>query len=326
MLPLGDSTVPAQTSKQSSEQEEDACQWTDGSAEKRRSYRRENSRSSSSRSESSFISRMIGHSHLLASHHLFGKGKRRGRPKPQSARPRLSSLQNFACQAIFKIPSPLRLRRTQSNPRTTPPAEQMELQVFDTRRNSSTPTTGSPMSYPYVIPEIRRFSASTVGVASTPGTTSGQGQCFTTHKHYSGYRLRSSDCGKLSPPLPADCDLKASHGQLETLSHSEEYRRFQDEARQSDYLNFLGNAHRVAAERAESGQSNSSKHQRSVSDYCDEMFSASVSSSEDSLAVVVGKRKPVVGSPVNSAETFSSRLREREADKYIARHDMVDSD
>ena len=65
-------------------------------------------------------------------------------------------------RAVQVIPSTLRLRRTQSTPDKPSDTSLHRPDITFNRRNSSTPTTGSPLNYPYEIPEIRRISATTV--------------------------------------------------------------------------------------------------------------------------------------------------------------------
>ncbi|KAF2787879.1 hypothetical protein K505DRAFT_342576 [Melanomma pulvis-pyrius CBS 109.77] len=97
--------------------------------------------------------------------------------------------------AVQAIPSGLRLRRIQSTQKARATSPYSEL--FLTRRNSSTPTMGSPLACPYEIPEIRRISATT---AEGWSPMSGRSFDMLTAKEYlDGTRMKVLDESKLNP-------------------------------------------------------------------------------------------------------------------------------
>jgi hypothetical protein len=77
--------------------------------------------------------------------------------KPHHSRPK--ALQNLKSQAVQRIPSSVRLRRTQSAPRIVLEESSPTAYKSDSRRHSSNPSIGSPVNYPFEIPEIHRTSA-----------------------------------------------------------------------------------------------------------------------------------------------------------------------
>jgi hypothetical protein len=87
-------------------------------------------------------------------------GYRRSIPSPTRAH--TSPVYPTPTRAVQVIPSALRLRRTQSTPHKPSDASLYRPDITFNLRNSSTPTTRSPLNYPYEIPEIRRISATTV--------------------------------------------------------------------------------------------------------------------------------------------------------------------
>jgi hypothetical protein len=87
-------------------------------------------------------------------------GYRRSIPSPTRAH--TSPVYPTPTRAVQVIPSALRLRRTQSTPHKPSDASLYRPDITFDRRNSSTPTTRSPLNYLYEIPEIRRISATTV--------------------------------------------------------------------------------------------------------------------------------------------------------------------
>jgi hypothetical protein len=77
--------------------------------------------------------------------------------KPHHSRPK--ALQDLTSQAVQRIPSSVRLRRTQSAPPIVLEESGPTAYTFDSRYHSSNPSIGSPLNYPYEIPEIYRTSA-----------------------------------------------------------------------------------------------------------------------------------------------------------------------
>lgn len=57
-----------------------------------------------------------------------------------------------------RIPSAFRLRHTQSAPRITKEEPAPVVDSHESRRHSSNPSIGSPISYPFELPDIRRMS------------------------------------------------------------------------------------------------------------------------------------------------------------------------
>ena len=83
--------------------------------------------------------------------------------EPSGESPRKKPFHKVATQAVQRIPSVMRLRHTQSNPRMREDAHP-ENHTSDSspklvRRTSSDPSIGSKLRYNFDIPEIRRISA-----------------------------------------------------------------------------------------------------------------------------------------------------------------------
>lgn len=162
-----------------------ASGWTDGPASARASNsdsRRTHSRGSSERSvEANFFSRLICQPSLpknprrkqntLFLSRLSSKRRKqksqptnRGKCDSSEREARLKPLQHLTAQAMQRIPSAFRLRQTQSAPRITS-QEAASLPVMhddSSRRRSSNPSIGSPLSYAFELPEIRRMSVTPV--------------------------------------------------------------------------------------------------------------------------------------------------------------------
>lgn len=97
--------------------------------------------------------------------------------------------QDFSAQPVQRIPSALRLRLTQSAPRMV--AKEVPIQKPRMiKRHSSDPSIGSPLEYPFQIPEIHRVSATTSGSwypdSSAGGSVRacGRGDLITAHDYF----------------------------------------------------------------------------------------------------------------------------------------------
>ncbi|KAF1925769.1 uncharacterized protein M421DRAFT_397865 [Didymella exigua CBS 183.55] len=89
--------------------------------------------------------------------------KRKGKCSAPDGPPRTKSDQRIATQAVQRIPSIMRLRHTQSNPRArqalTPEQPTSDRSPKGVRSSSSDPSIGSRLRYDFDIPDIRRVSA-----------------------------------------------------------------------------------------------------------------------------------------------------------------------
>lgn len=125
---------------------------------------------STSEDEPNFLSRLI--CQPSTSKHAKHKQKNQVqmllRKKPpqqgqaQNARPltqRSSKLQKFTSQAAQRLPSAIRLRRTQSAPRNSTEKTAQVIEAPRLRRRSSNPSIGRPGPYNCVIPQIHRIPA-----------------------------------------------------------------------------------------------------------------------------------------------------------------------
>ncbi|OAK94007.1 hypothetical protein IQ06DRAFT_235039 [Phaeosphaeriaceae sp. SRC1lsM3a] len=122
----------------------------------------------------------------------------------KSRRTRLKPFHNLSSHAVQRIPSALRLRRTQSAPRNLEEDTKPVRPSYGPKRHSSNPSIGSPLNYPFEIPQIRRTSA-------TPGEIHGEG-------HFDSVRL----CGRgdLITAKEYNEEREANH-----VLHSEEHSR-----------------------------------------------------------------------------------------------------
>ncbi|KAF1919349.1 hypothetical protein BDU57DRAFT_138669 [Ampelomyces quisqualis] len=152
--------------------------WTDGPSGSESHHSRETSypstvSTSSSETEAGFFSRLICQAstpknakrkhNTLFTNLASRKRKKIGPLSTQSTRAKSRSnpakhFQNLTSQAVQRIPSTFRLRRTQSAPRTAQDPVTVEY-PYHRHRHSSNPSIGSPLEYPFEIPEIRRISA-----------------------------------------------------------------------------------------------------------------------------------------------------------------------
>lgn len=88
---------------------------------------------------------------------------RKGERSPSDGHPRTKPHQKIATLAVQRVPSVMRLRHTQSNPRVRQdvslghPTSNSSPKLV--RRTSSDPSIGSKLRYDFDIPEIRRVSA-----------------------------------------------------------------------------------------------------------------------------------------------------------------------
>ncbi|KAF2688067.1 hypothetical protein K458DRAFT_485205 [Lentithecium fluviatile CBS 122367] len=308
----------------------DASRWGDGPTDRRRRRGRHSSGSSSSPSDPGFISRLICQassskdspkSHFLFLHHFLGKGKhnmgKRDKPKPLPSRPHPCPVQKLTSHAVLRIPSSLRLRRTQSFPRTPSHEKPQEPVVLDTRRNSSNPTIGSPISYPFEIPEIRRISASSATGASQASVHScGRGDFFTAQIHFPGSPTGTFDTGKLSPPVLFDCDPHSLTDGLSPLASSETVV-FPGKTRRTDYFDSGHSA--ILNEQEGNGSSSLDQHMPKPNLGGRPSFSDGSSTSEDSVNNE-RKRRPMVGRLMDNAEEFSQRLHAREDQPWKGSH------
>ncbi|KAH7064262.1 hypothetical protein BKA63DRAFT_169426 [Paraphoma chrysanthemicola] len=157
-----------------------ASGWTDGSSPSGAGHLHEESHSSadsSSSSEPGFLSKLICQTSIpkhprCKRNTLFisrlstrrRKRKSPGNPPNISSKPTRNltkPLQSLKSEAVQRIPSALRLRHTQSAPRFTVREATTNEDVNSSRRHSSNPSIGSPLTYQYDLPEIRRISATT---------------------------------------------------------------------------------------------------------------------------------------------------------------------
>ncbi|KAF1937850.1 hypothetical protein EJ02DRAFT_355802 [Clathrospora elynae] len=157
-----------------------ASGWTDGPplTEPRRDRLQSLCRSSSSESEPGFFSRLICQASLpknpLRKHNtiftsrLLSRSKKQKQSEPARKHSRLwerrTPLPSVTSEPAQRIPSAYRLRHTQSAPRFV--LEQPAIEeagpvssAHKERRHSSNPSIGSPLSYAFDIPGIRRTSA-----------------------------------------------------------------------------------------------------------------------------------------------------------------------
>lgn len=106
--------------------------------------------------------------------------------------PRSSPFQRITLQAVQRIPSALRLRRTQSAPRFTIKEAALAIDAHPLRRHPSNPLIGSPISYPFEIPEIGRIGEypgeSWSPHASTTGSVRacGRGDLLVEQEYFGG--------------------------------------------------------------------------------------------------------------------------------------------
>ncbi|KAH7075210.1 hypothetical protein FB567DRAFT_553473 [Paraphoma chrysanthemicola] len=157
-----------------------ASGWTDGTSPSGAGHFRDESHSSadsSSSSEPNFLSKLICQTstpkHPRRKYNTLFISRlspRRRRHKSHSTPSNIPSkptrnltkpLQSLKSEAVQRIPSALRLRHTQSAPRFTVREATRNEHVNTSRRHSSNPSIGSPLTYQYDLPEIRRISATT---------------------------------------------------------------------------------------------------------------------------------------------------------------------
>jgi hypothetical protein len=101
-------------------------------------------------------------------------------------RPKL--VQHLGSQAVQRIPSSLRLRRTQSAPRITVDTAIPSDEPYTPRRHGSNPSIGSPLNYPFEIPEMQNTSATlaaspSMGPPSASVRMCGRGDLITLQEY-----------------------------------------------------------------------------------------------------------------------------------------------
>ncbi|KAF2850234.1 hypothetical protein T440DRAFT_479324 [Plenodomus tracheiphilus IPT5] len=153
----------------------------------------DNVSNSTSEEEPTFFSRLMCQlsASKNAKHKQNGQVQRRmqknspGRNMPSTRRQYSNRLQQLTSQAAQRIPSSIRLRRTQSVPRHAAQKAEQVAEATKPRRRSSNPSIGSPLSYPYEIPQIHRISATPAASNNQYASTNGS--------------LRGSERSELSP-------------------------------------------------------------------------------------------------------------------------------
>jgi len=212
--------------------------WTDGppplaTREKRWSRPKTGSNSSS---EPGFFSRLVCQAAMPKNHRRKHNTMFLSRTKSKPNRPKLlhteyphaperrSSHQEVTSQPVQRIPSAFRLRHTQSAPRIAAEEETSVHSPYSMMRHGSDPSIGSPLDYPFQIPEIRRTSV-TPNVSwcqespvSGEVRVCGRGDLIAVQDHFynvpetpgpsvrrqSGWRMpywRQGDSSSLSPPV-----------------------------------------------------------------------------------------------------------------------------
>lgn len=160
--------------------------WTDGASLLKKRRTRKGTRStgdSDSSNDAGFFSRLIcqvstpknpkrKHNTLFANFPTRKNKHKESLDTPtgsmKSRISRLKPFQNLSSTAVQRIPSSVRLRRTQSAPRNQEEDIVTIRPSYGPKRHSSNPSIGSPLNYPFEIPHIRRTSA-------TPGEVYGEG-------------------------------------------------------------------------------------------------------------------------------------------------------
>lgn len=148
--------------------------WADGpsSAEAQSPPQRTHSRDSSRSSvDAGFFSRLICQPSMpknprrkqntLFLSRLSLKRWRQKDPQTRDSDPQetqMRPLQHLTAQAMQRIPSTLRLRHTQSAPRITAKVSDAVTRPVQARRHSSNPSIGSPLAYPFELPDVRQTS------------------------------------------------------------------------------------------------------------------------------------------------------------------------
>lgn len=146
--------------------------WTDGPAAPEERRRRNDSSSSDSTPTPGIFSKLLIcqasiHKNPRRSHNTLFMNRlslrrkqkqrfhwRRASSWKESSR-RLRPLQNLTSYAVQRIPSALRLRRTQSAPRLTVEDASSFDEMNRTRKHSSNPSIGSPLTYTYELPNVQ---------------------------------------------------------------------------------------------------------------------------------------------------------------------------
>jgi hypothetical protein len=143
-----------------------ASGWTDGPPAIRTQIdsRSTLSRASSSSQEQGFFSKLICQASIPKNyrrkHNTMFLSRITSRPKRQKQSQSESGNNHHSAQPVQRIPSVYRLRNTQSAPKIVVDEEE-EVPVaspYDGKRHGSDPSIGSPLNYPFQIPEIRRVS------------------------------------------------------------------------------------------------------------------------------------------------------------------------
>lgn len=107
------------------------------------------------------------------------------RPLPQCIKS--SKLQQLTSKAVQRMPSAIRIRRTQSAPRNVAEKATQTAKALQPRRHSSDPSTRRSLTPHCAIPQIRRISAtpaaSNCQYASTTGSVRGSGRSELSPTH-----------------------------------------------------------------------------------------------------------------------------------------------
>jgi hypothetical protein len=170
--------------------------WTDGTSSPPSTHRTRgvafSKKHSNSSSELGFFSRLICQASLPKSparkHNTlftnFTSRKKRGvgalnsPVSPSETGPNRPKLvQHLGSQAVQRIPSSLRLRRTQSAPRITVDTAIPSDEPYTPRRHGSNPSIGSPLNYPFEIPEMQSTSVTPAASPSAGATSASVRMC-----------------------------------------------------------------------------------------------------------------------------------------------------
>jgi hypothetical protein len=138
-----------------------ASGWTDGPPPTRsqKDSRSSQSRASSSSPEPGFFSRLICQASLPKNyrrkHNTMFMSRITSRQKRQKQSQSDSNNWQHSSQPVQRMPSIYRLRNTQSAPRIVVEENVPVTSQYDGKRHGSDPSIGSPLNYPFQIPEIR---------------------------------------------------------------------------------------------------------------------------------------------------------------------------
>ncbi|KAH7392378.1 hypothetical protein DE146DRAFT_679784 [Phaeosphaeria sp. MPI-PUGE-AT-0046c] len=158
----------------------------------------------------------------------------------------------FSRLILQRIPSVFRLRRTQSAPRSLKEDTKQVRPSYGAKHHSSNPSIGSPVSYPYEIPQIRRTSATLGELHAERNLDSsvrmcGRGDLITTKEYVEereaniGLHLDEYSCHALTlptqmPEIASSATVALSNATTVTTSYQK---------RLVDYLAFMHRATQV---------------------------------------------------------------------------------